>query len=149
MKRLIAITALLPFLTGPLHSLAADESVEPALVYTVSVGEKIVTVTEGEAAQLDGTFNNPKITVTPQPYRVFSCQGITFKYPRSFVFEADIEDQNAKTWVLSGNDFILMCMVVNEALSTADFASNIIEQFGSEQAKVVDAEATITLVNTS
>ncbi len=46
----------------------------------------------------------------------------------------------------SGNDFKIMYFVLNDALSAADFAKDMINQFGRENAKVVDANATMTRV---
>ena len=148
MIRLFALTALLPLVLIGCHSptpAAADESAEPPLKYSVKVGERTVTISEGQTVQLDGTFSNPEITVTAQPYRVFPYQGLTFNYPRSFTFEADLDDRNAKIWTLSGNDFKIMYFVLNESVSTDDFANNMIDQFGRENAKVVNANTTITL----
>ena len=148
MIRLIICTAFVLGLSigcGLATSDAADESAEPALKYTVKIGEKTVTVSEGETVQLDGTFNDPKIAVTPEPYRVFPYQGITFKYPRSFVFEAELDDQDSKMWTLSGNDFKIMYFVLNTSVSTADYANTMIDQFGRENAKVVNEKATISL----
>jgi len=148
MTRIFRLASLLPLLSIACNSStsdAADESVEPPLKYSVKVGGKIATISEGDTVQLDGTFTNPKITVTPHPHRVFPYQGITFKYPRSFMFEADLEDRNAKHWTLSGNDFKIMYFVLNASLSTADFANNMIDHFGRENAKVVNTNATIIL----
>ncbi len=147
MTRLFALIASVPLITVSCGTAAsiADESMEPPLNYTVKVGEKTMTISEGESVQFDGTFTNPNVTVTPHSYRVFPYQGITFKYPRSFTFEADLVDPTAKTWTLSGNDFKIMYFVLNDALSAADFAKDMINQFGRENAKVVDANATITL----
>jgi hypothetical protein len=122
-----------------------DESKEPPLEFVVNVGDKSITITEGKTAQLDGTFANPTISVKPQPYRVFPYEGINFKYPRSFAFEADLADPDGKNWTLSGNDLKLMYFVLNARLTTGEFANNIIDQFGRENCKVTDANAKITL----
>ena len=113
--------------------------------YSVMVGEKSVMISEGQTVQLDGTFSNPKITVTPQPFRVFTHQGLSFEYPRAFTFEADLEDRNAKNWTLSGNDLKILYFVLEESLSTADFSNSMIIQFGRKNAKVVNANASIKL----
>ncbi|NIP86202.1 MAG: hypothetical protein GTO03_11785 [Planctomycetales bacterium] len=126
-------------------STSADEAVEPPLTYEVTVGEQTATIAEGQTGQLDGTFTNPAISVTLQPHRVFSCQGITFKYPRAFTFEADVEDPEYKTWTLDGTDFQIMVMVLQAPLTAAQFAENMIDQLGRDNVTIVKPPATITL----
>jgi hypothetical protein len=125
----------------------ADESIEPTLKYTVKVGEKTITIAEGETVQLEGTLTNPQVSVTPDAYRVFPYQGVSFKYPRSFTFEADFEDPSAKNWTLSGNDFKIMFFALDETTTPAEFASNMIQQFGNKNAKITNANASLTLGN--
>jgi hypothetical protein len=122
-----------------------DESKEPPSTFVVTVGQESVVIKEGETAQLDGQFTNPSVSVTPQAYRVFPYAGIKFKYPRSFTFEADLSDPNSKSWTLSGNDLKIMIFVLNSRLTTADFANNMMEQFGGENCQVVDANASLAM----
>jgi hypothetical protein len=148
MQPIYTLTILLSFLclgSGSSTAAGPDESKEPPLEFVVNVGDKSIAVTEGETAQLDGGFTNPKISVTPQPYRVFPYQGISFKYPRSFTFEADLADPDEKSWTLSGNDLVIMYHVLNARLTTGDFANLMIDQFGRENCKVTEANAKITL----
>lgn len=139
----VVVFVFLAFDAGT-HMLA-DENAEPALKYSVKVGDKTVMMAEGETATVEGTFNNPTIKFTAEPYRVFPYQGVTFNYPRSFGFQAELEDPDSKTWTLSGNDFIIMYFVINASLTAADFADNMMSQFGPENTKVVNENASITL----
>jgi hypothetical protein len=116
-----------------------DESKEPPLKYTLRIGDKSIAITEGETARVDGTFSNPEVTLTAQPHRVFPYQGISFKYPRAFTFEADLEDADYKNWTLSGNDFKITYLVLNDRLTTGDFADNMMDQIGRENCTVVKA----------
>lgn len=148
MLRLYTLTVLLSFLylgCSTSTPAGADESKEPPLEFVVNVGDKSIAITEGKTAQLDGAFVNPNISVKPQPYRVFPYEGITFKYPRSFAFEADLEDPDRKNWTLSGNDLKIMYFVLNARLTTGEFANNMIDQFGRENCKVTDSNAKIIL----
>ena len=122
-----------------------DESKEPPSTFVVTVGQESVVIKEGETAQLVGQFTNPSVSVTPQAYRVFPYAGIKFKYPRSFTFEADLSDTNSKSWTLSGNDLKIMIFVLNSRLTTADFANNMMEQFGADNCQVVDANASLAI----
>lgn len=123
----------------------ADEGAEPPLTYRVKVGDQSVTVKDGEVGQLDGSFANPRIVVEALPQRVFAMQGIRFRYPKSFTFDADLGDAAAKSWTLSGNDFKIMVFVLRGQLSAVDYAQSMIEQFGAKNAKRVDANATLTV----
>ncbi|MFO0914580.1 MAG: hypothetical protein U0795_16600 [Pirellulales bacterium] len=114
-----------------------SESEEPSLHYTLKVGEKSVAIREGEAVRVDGEFNNPEVTITAQPYREFPYQGVSFKYPRTFTFEANVDNENFKNWTLSGNDFKIMYFVANGRLTTDEFADNLIDQFGRENCQTV------------
>jgi hypothetical protein len=148
MLRIYKMTLLLSFLCMGFDSSSvsgSDESKEPPQEFVVKIGDKSISITEGEIIKLDGTFSNPKITVAPQPYRVFSYQGIMFKYPRFFTFEADLADPNGKIWTLSGNDLVVMFFVLSGQLTTGEFANSMIDQFGQENCTATDADAKITL----
>jgi hypothetical protein len=122
-----------------------DESQEPPLSFVVKVDDQSLTLGEGETVQIDGAFTNPKVTVTPQPYRVFPYQGVNFRYPRSFAFGADLVDPNEKIWTLSGNDLTVMYFVINDELTTDDYAESMMDEVGAENCEVLDEEAQITL----
>jgi len=148
MTRICTLTALLTLLLvggNSQTSGAADESVEPPMRYSIKVGEKTATLSESETIELEGNFANPKITVTAHPERVFPYQGVQFNYPRSFTFEADLEDQGAKSWTLSGKDFKILYFVLNASVSPAEFANTMIDRFGRENTRILNANATITL----
>lgn len=116
-----------------------DESKEPPLRFTLRIGNKSIPITEGETARVNGTFSNPKVTLTAQPLRVFAYQGISFKYPRAFTFEADLSDSDYKNWTLSGNDFKVMYFILNDRLTTDAFAENLADQFGHQNCSVQKA----------
>jgi len=145
----ILIIASLVFCSLPSTSSAQeDESKEPPIKYILKVGDKSVPITEGESAKIEGKFTNPVVSLTAEPHRVFKFQGVTFKYPRSFTFEADLEDENVKNWTLSGNDFEIMYFVATAPLAVDEFVTNMTNQFGEENCKVTDPDAKITLGET-
>src|SRR5262245_43616031 len=106
--RILSLAVPLLCLGCRMRTAAVDESQEPPLVCVVKLDDSSIELTEGETGQVNGTFTNPKLTVTPQPNRTFPYQGITFKYPRAFNFEADLSDPESKNWTLSGNDLKIM-----------------------------------------
>lgn len=122
-----------------------DESQEPPLHYSLKVGEKSFPIREGETLQLDGTYSNPKVQLQAEEFRVFRFQKVSFKYPRHFTFEADLEDATSKSWTLSGNDFKIIVFSQAAKPSSRQFADNLIEQFGTANCRVVNANARIAL----
>lgn len=148
MPRIHSLLLILTFLSmsrDVSQAADADESKEPPLEFVVNVGGKAITITEGKPASLEGMFTNPKISVTPQPFRVFPYQGIAFKYPRSFTFEADLATPDYKNWTLSGNDLRIMYFVLKGEVTPDDFASNMMDELGRKNCKITNAKAKITL----
>ncbi len=148
MTRCDGFIALLCFLClayGTTPSLGEEESKEPPLTYEVKLGDQLVTVNEGEAAEFSGTFINPKVSFTPLPHRVFPYQGITFKYPRSFGFKSNLVNPNAKSWDLSGTDLKIMVSVLLGHHTTDSFAEDMLDSFGRNESQITNANAEITL----
>jgi hypothetical protein len=124
---------------------AQDESKEPPQSFVVKLGDQSLTVVEGEATKLAGSFTNPQVTITPEPYRVFPYQGLRFQYPRTFSFEADLADPAEKSWTLSGNDVKIMFFSLDAKLTPTAFADSVLEQFDRSKSKVLDPNAKLTL----
>jgi hypothetical protein len=123
----------------------ADETREPPLRFRVQIGAASVTLAEGEPGALRGQFVDPVVSVTPEPFRVFELAGISFRYPRAFTFEADVEDPSLKSWTLSGNDLRIMCFALLEAVSPEAFARNLTSHFGPGAARVREPRAVLRL----
>lgn len=141
---LTTLTSLLvPFLCQGAEPL--DESKEPPIKYVLQVGEKTIPIKEGESTSLPGTFMNPSIKLTADPFREFAYQDFRFKYPRAFTFEADLADADARNWTLSGNDFKLMLLSMNGELAAADFAQIMIDKFGRKNGKIINPNASLVL----
>lgn len=136
---MMIVTPNLPCILAQDRTNVPDESKEPTLTYTLNIGDRSISITEGETANIKGTFDNPKVTLTAQPHRVFPYQGISFKYPRAFTFEADVDDAGYKNWTLSGNDFTIMYFVLNDRLTTNAFADNMAAKLGRENCTVQTA----------
>jgi len=124
---------------------STDESAEPPVEYTVTVGERSVVLKDGDVGRLDGTFTDPQVKVIAKQTRVFPYQGVVFEYPRAFTFEADFSDKAAKNWTLSGNDFKITLFSCDDNLTSSEFAESMMSQFGRENCKVTNSNARITL----
>jgi len=138
---------LLPVLAGygSSRSNAADESMEPPLIYFVKVGNETATLVEGQPSRINGLFTNPTVAITPDSSRVFPYQGVKFRYPKTFTFEADVDDPSSKTWVLSGSDIKITYSVYQATFSTKDLADSTLDALGRENSEIVDAQAKISL----
>ena len=145
MRQLLMLSVLLGIAT---NSLAQDESKEPPQTFVVKLGGQSVTVLEGQTAALEGSFTNPQLTITPAPHRVFSYQGVRFEYPRTYSFEADVENAAEKNWMLTGNDVTIMFFALGTPVTTAAFADGVMDQFGKANGKVLHANAKLKLGTT-
>lgn len=116
-----------------------DEAKAPPLKYTLKIGKKSIAITEGETVSIKGRFRNPKVTLTAQPHRLFSYRGVSFKYPRSFTFEAELEESDFQSWTLSGNDFTIMFFVIADDLTAEEYARELMSDFGRENCAISKA----------
>lgn len=124
-------------------SFAMDESQEPQVQYTLEINGQEHGVLLNKPLEISGVYENPKVLLKAEPTRHFSYGGIAFQYPASFSWEAEIEAQNQKTWVLSGNDFKIMYFVLPQAISVDSYIQAIAKQFGAADTRISDAERTI------
>lgn len=147
MPMLGSLLFLAGFLTRELPGDEPDDTKEPPLQFRVELNGRSIELTEGAAFQVEGQFQNPTVSVTPLPYRIFTRQRVSFRYPRSFTFEADLDNPASRTWTLSGNDFNLMLFDVAGDLTPHKFAANMAERFGKDNASITNTAAEITLGN--
>lgn len=100
MKSLYLAVALLGLTS---HTLHAADNTEPPLGYTLTIDKEKVRLASGETKQLKGTYTDPKITLVPDDFRLFTYGGVTFKYPANFAFETHSEAPGVKIWNLVGS----------------------------------------------
>jgi len=124
---------------------AQDESAEPALTFSIEVGDQSVVVGEGVAAQLEGNFKNPEVSVTVEPYRVFARRGVEFEYPRTFNWEADLSDPDVAIWTLSGHTFKIMFFAFNDDTTAEDIVESLVGNFEQQGAEVAKSATQIVL----
>jgi hypothetical protein len=121
----------------------ADESREPPLLFSVSVGPAMVSVTEGETVPVAGSFKDPPVTVRPEAHRVFPYGGISFRYPRTFTFEADLDDPDIRSWTLSGNDFKVIYFVFSVPVTPEGQTKETCKSYGN--CRFLDRSANLKL----
>lgn len=119
------------------------EAIEPPLGYSLQIAEKTVRLRAGESIKLEGTFHNPEVKLVADEYRTFSGAGISFRYPATYGFQADLDDENVRLWTLDGNDVVILVQAFKGKLSSSNIMDNLIASYGKENCQVT--EATITL----
>jgi len=132
--RVIASTVVVLLLAGS-SPRTLDETREPPMKYRVDLDGKVFAIAEGESMKLDGTWTDPTIRIVADPHRRFSYGGVSFLYPRGFTFEADVDDPDSRSWILSGNDFTIMVFVLSGRITPEAYADSVAGRFGDENCK--------------
>ena len=114
----------------------ADETAEPPIVYTLEVDGQNVTLAPDTPLKLEGSFENPTLTLRVAQTRTLQADGITLNYPAYFTFEADTSDPEVKTWTASGNDVTLMLFSFSEKVAARALAESTAEALQSQDLKV-------------
>ena len=113
-----------------------DVSQEPPLQYTLEIDGKSHPVTLEKPLQIQGTLENPTITLSASSTREFPYGDIRFQYPSYFTWEAEIEGPRNAVWTLSGNDFKIMYFLESEDITIKEYLDAFVEQFGKENCQV-------------
>ena len=124
-----------PYSTG-------KDNVAPPQTYQLFIGDKELSLAEGETITAEGTFENPQIRVVAVPTRKFTYNGMAFEYAQEFTFEADLADADYQDWTLSGNNVKLMLFWMAEGATTKEFTDELISQFGAENCTTEPTSAT-------
>lgn len=82
-------------------------SAEPGRTIELRLDGRVYTLREGEPLQLDGTFDNPRVTAQIADTRIFTLGSLSFEYPQQFLYEYE-EDDGMHTWTLEGNAISIM-----------------------------------------
>jgi hypothetical protein len=119
---------------------AMDEGQEPPLKFTMEINGQQHELVLDKAVTLAGDYKNPKVVLRASANRLFTYGDITFQYPSSFVWEAEIESKNERTWTLSGNDFKIMYFILPDTLSVEAYSQAMAKQFGKGSTRISDTE---------
>ncbi|MBX3413225.1 MAG: hypothetical protein KF708_11095 [Pirellulales bacterium] len=124
---------------------AQDETIEPGLTFSLTLGDKTVPIVEGKPVQVSGKFSDPKVTLNIDPHRVFDLRGARFDYPRHFTWEADLTDPNVAVWTLSGTTFKIMFFAFQGDTSAESVVESLEENFTGQGAEVAKKPCKLTL----
>lgn len=139
-KSLLALLFLIGF--GCL-CFAADESQEPPLIYTLEIDGQQHELLLDKPITITGAHNNPEVKLRASSTRQFTYGNVAFQYPASFTWEAEIVDENSKSWVLSGNDFKLMYFILPYEITVEEYAQSLANQFGEKKIRISETERTL------
>jgi hypothetical protein len=114
----------------------AGESTEPPVVYTLEVDGQAVSLSPDTPLKLEGSFENPTLTLRVAQTRTLQADGVTLSYPAYFTFEADTADPEVKTWTASGNDVTLMLFSFSEPVEARVLAESTAEALQSQDLKL-------------
>ena len=113
-------------------ALSADEQMEPPLRYTLMIGKHSHEIFEGQPIEIGDVRPNEKAVLTVDDYRIFPHQGLKFRYPRYFSFEANLKKPSALNWTLSGNDCKIMLFAFSDKIAPQEFAESFAGKFGKD-----------------
>lgn len=128
------------FLTLVFPLLAIDESREPNVQYTLQINGKDYDLIADVPKKINGNFQNLNLLLKAGKWKEFAYGGIQFSYLASFTWEADIQSDSDKSWVLSGNDFKIMYFVLSEAITIEDYTNAFADRMGKENTQIFDVE---------
>lgn len=114
----------------------ADDSAEPPIVYTLEINDQTVTLQPDTPLEVEGSFENPTLTLRVAQTRTLQAGGITFNYPAYFTFEADTSDPDVQTWTASGNDVTLMLFSFAEQVDARALAESTARALQAQDVKV-------------
>ena len=140
--QILIASALICVLSTSLH---ADEAAEPPLVFEVTIGDQTLSVGEGQTSKVTGSFDDAKFRINIRPHREFTKAGVSFRYPREYVYEADVADPGFKSWTVEGSNTVIMLFVIEGEFKAADYAEGVIPQFGRDNAKISNPRDLISL----
>ncbi len=109
-----------------------DETKEPPIEYQLLVNGKALNVELDTEFELD-IQGKTKLKLTASNVRNFKYGGITFPYPTSFAFEAEL-DAVSKLWTLDGSSCLIMVFAFPSAngLGHKSFAESIGAEYQNE-----------------
>ena len=106
---------------------------EPQLKIEVIAGEKQFYVNDGDTLRLHGE----PVVIRTKKVRTFELAPLQFEYPRDYGFKF-VEDPGFRSWVLDGNNFVIMLFEFPERYDLQRFAREMVSRFGKKNCRVED-----------
>jgi hypothetical protein len=99
---------------------------EPPMIFYLEAGGKKTPIELDKPFKLEVLTSAPTATLRVEPYRVFPYAGISFRYPRSFTFEANFENRGVRIWSLEGPSHLIMVQEYPGALNHAAIRGTVL-----------------------
>jgi|GEM_PF-3276151 len=135
-----SVFVLLFSILSPTSAFSLDETSEPLQAHSLEIDGQVHSIELGRPLVLSGSFTNPTVKLIAASTRHFEKAGVEFNYPASFTWEADVEDREAKSWTLSGNDFKIMVFSLGTRMTADSYSKLLATKFGVENTKVSPVE---------
>jgi hypothetical protein len=145
-RRFLRLAGPIVLLTASAFALGAEpprDQEPPLLLYLESNGKRI-------PIELDKPFATETLagtktaTLRAEPYRVFPYAGLSFRYPRGYSYEANLDDSGVSFWTMTGSNFVIM---LQQFPGTRDHAAirqtvtdGMIKSYGDAKARQLDTK---------
>ena len=126
--------------SGPLIDPRSDENAEPERAFTLMVDGQEVALQPGIEVHLEGKFENPTVKLELGATRHFRYGGISFEYPASFVWEADVSNPSFRMWTMDGASVSLMVFRTSFGFSAEEFVDSLADEFDSFESMPISQE---------
>jgi hypothetical protein len=106
----------------------AKKSDVPALEFTLEIDGKSIDLIAGENAAIDIGGRKLPIKLVPKPDRLFTTDGISFRFPREFNYAIDRETPAITIHTFSGDDTVLIFQQSNLLLDLERYRKQLIDE---------------------
>lgn len=108
-------------------NLSKDE--EPPLILEVKSKNKTQYFVENQSKKWQGIAKESETTISVYDWKLFPHNNLSFEYPRTYTFEADLAI-TSDIWTLSGNDFKIMIISPKNSIPVKEYVDGMVSQFG-------------------
>ena len=121
----------------------AQEDREPPLLTYLEVGGIKTPIELDKPLDLKTQEGMTSVTLRVEPYREFPYAGLGFRYPRSYAFDADLDNPGIRMWTMEGPDCTVMVFCYPSSSDPATTLDQSIEgareRFGAEESSAEPA----------
>ncbi len=118
----------------------AKKSVVPALEFTLEIDGKSIDLVAGEDAAIDIGGRKLPIKLVPKPDRLFTTDGISFRFPREFNYAIDRETPAITIHTFSGDDTVLIFQQSNLLLDLERYRKQLIDELVTQLGRKTKVE---------
>jgi len=146
LRTVLALAGLVGLLTVSAFALGAEppgDQEPPLLLYLESDGKRI-PIELDKPFGLEALSGKKTAILRAEPYRVFPYAGFSFRYPRNYSFQADLENRGVSLWTLTGNSFVIMVQqfpgMRDHAALRQSVMNKMTEQYAGSKTRELDTK---------